>query len=177
MGEAKQRREELRSRMLVELERWMEATSPDEEKLNDEIRALDFYEISRAPDDVIAYMKMQPQQCHQNAGVYARLDPTGESKHVSGWWKRGHIFFFHSVILSKTKLHCITPHHDRSRLTFAPDFDITWTEKDGVMNALRRGKKVPFLVRDFPETVIAEAAAAREALLAGADPRSIKLSL
>lgn len=177
MGEAKHRREELRARMLVELERWMMPASPDEDRLNDTIRALTFYKVPRAPDAQLTYMRMEPQQCHLNASAYARLDPTGESRHISGWWKRGGIFFFHSVVLSQTKLCCVTPHYDRSPLEFAPDFDITWTETEGVMNASRQGAKVPFLVRDFPEVIIAEATAARDALLAGAPPQSIRLPL
>jgi len=79
------------------------------------------------------------------------------------------------VILTQTKLFCVTPHHDRSPLEFAPDADIVWVEADGVMNSNRRGKPVPFLVRDFPDWVIQEVAAARESLLADADPRTIKL--
>lgn len=177
MGEAKRNREALKARMLVELERWMEPESPAEIQLNEEIRALPFYSIQRASGHELAYMRMLPQQCHQNAGVYVRLDPTKESRHVSGWWKRGGIFYFHSVILSHTKLRCITPHADNSPLEFAPDFDIVWHEKNGVMNSDRRGQKVPFLVRDFPEAVIAAATAAHSALLAGADPQSIRLPL
>jgi hypothetical protein len=177
VGEAKARLAELRTRMIVELERWMTPTSAEEDRLNDAIRALTFYKIQRVPDDQLTYMKMEPQQCHLNASAYAKLDPTGESQHVSGWWKRGGIFFFHSVILTRTRLSCVTPHHDPSPLQFAPDFDIKWMESNGLMNASRDGLKVPFLVRDFPETVIAEATAARDALLAGADPRSIQLPL
>lgn len=177
MGEAKAKLKELRARMLVELERWMAPTSPDEDRLNDVIRALTFYKIQRVPDDRLAYMRMEPQQCHLNASAYVRLDTTGESQHVSGWWKRGGIFFFHSVILTQTKLFCITPHHDPSPLQFAPDFDIKWSEANGVMNASRKGKKIPFLVRDFPDKVITEATAARDALLAGRDPRLIQLPL
>ncbi|WP_010161907.1 hypothetical protein [Sphingomonas sp. PAMC 26617] len=175
VGEAKVRREQLRQKMLVELDRWMTPSLPEEDALNDEIRNLRFYRVNRAPPDQLAYMRMEPQQCHQNAGAYVRLDPSGESRHVSGWWKRGAIFFFHSVILTQTKLFCVTPHHDSSPLEFAPDFEIAWIEADGVMNSNRRGKPVPFLVRDFPEQVIREATAARESLVAGADPRSIKL--
>ncbi len=124
MGEAKAKLKELRARMLVELERWMVPTSPDEERLNDVIRALTFYKIQRVPGERLAYMRMEPQQCHLNASAYVRLDPTGESQHVSGWWKRGGIFFFHSVILTHTKLFCVTPHYDPSPLEFAPDLDI-----------------------------------------------------
>ncbi len=177
MGEAKGRREELRARMIVELERLMAPTSPEEGALNDEIRALDFYEIHRVPDAQLAYMKMEPQRCHQNAGTYVKLDPSGESRHVSGWWKQNGVFYFHSVVLSQTKLHCVTPHADRSALTFAPDFDIVWREKDGLMNSDRVGAEVPYLVRDFPDKVITEATEARDALLAGTDPRTIKMRL
>ena len=177
MGEAKGRREELRARMIVELERLMAPTSPGEDALNDGIRALDFYQIHRVPDGQLAYMKMEPQRCHQNAGAYVKLDPSGESRHVSGWWKRNGIFYFHSVVLSQTKLHCITPHADRSALTFAPDFDIVWHEKGGLMNSDRRGAEVPYLICDFPDKVIAEATEARDGLLAGADPRTIKMWL
>ena len=119
MGEAKARLAELRTRMIVELERWMTPTSAEEDRLNDAIRALTFYKIQRVPDDQLTYMKMEPQQCHLNASAYAKLDPTGESQHVSGWWKRGGIFFFHSVILTRTRLSCVTPHHDPSPLQFA----------------------------------------------------------
>lgn len=177
MGEAKAARQELRTRMIVELERLMAPTSPEETALSDEIYALEFYQIHRVPDAQLAYMKMEPQRCHQNAGAYVKLDPSGESRHVSGWWKRNGIFYFHSVVLSQTKLHCITPHADRSALTFAPDFDIVWREVDGLMNSDRRGTEVPYLVRDFPDKVIAEATEARDALLAGADPRAIKMRL
>lgn len=177
MGEAKIRREELRAHMIIELERLMAPATPEEDALNDEIRALEFYEIHRIPDAQLSYMRMEPQRCHQNAGAYAKLDPSGESRHVAGWWKRGGIFYFHSVVLSQTKLHCVTPHRDRLPLTFAPDFDIAWSEVAGFMKSDRRGADVPFLVRDFPDKVIAEANEARGALLAGADPRTIKMQL
>lgn len=175
MGEAKANREELRKRMIVEIERLMAPATEAEERLNGEIRALDFYNIDRAPKDIIAYMKMKPQQCHQNAGVYARLDPTKQTRHVSGWWKRGGIFYFHSVILADGKLICITPHPDPAQLQFAPDEEIKWHEADGKMDSTRRGAEVPFLVRDFPDKIIAAAAKARDELLSGADPRSIDI--
>jgi hypothetical protein len=176
MGEAKKGRENLRAAMIAELERLMAPASPEEDALNDEIRALQFYEFDRVPDAQLAYMNMEPQRCHQNAAAYAQLDPSGESRHISGWWKRGGIFYFHSVILSQTKLHCITHHRDPARLKFAPDYDIVWVETDGVMNANRRGAKLPYLVRDFPDKVIVEATAARGALMTGADPRTIKMA-
>lgn len=177
MGEAKNGREKLRAAMIAELERLMVPASAEEDALNDEIRALTFYKFDRVPDEQLAYMKMEARRCHQNAAAYAKLDPSGESRHVSGWWKRNGIFYLHSVILFQTKLYCITPHPDRAPLQFAPDFEIVWVESDGVMNASRRGSKLPYLVRDFPEKVIKEATEAYDALMKGADPRSIKIAL
>lgn len=174
MGESKSRREETRAALLVEFERWMEPTSPEEGRLNDEISALQFYEVHRALPEQLAQMGMKPQESHQNAAVYVRLDPSGESRHVSGWWRRGGIFFFHSVVLTQGKLHCITPHPDPSPLSYAPDFDIVWRETGGLLNAERRGREVPYLVRNFPDQVIAAAKTARDALLAGADPSAIR---
>lgn len=174
MGEAKKNKTELRARVIAELEKHMVPTSPEEDRLNNEIRALQFYSISRFPPDQLAYMRMEPQRCHLNAAAYAKLDPSGESQHVGGWWKRRGIFYFHSVILSQTKLRCVTPHHDNANLEFAPDFDIEWSAIiDGARHPRRRGVEVPTLVRDFPEEVIAQATEARDKILAGVDPKDV----
>ncbi len=176
MGQAKLGREKFRTAMMAELEKLMKPTSPEEDAIKAEIRALTFNKILRAPDHELAYMRMQPQQCHQNAAAYAKLDPSGTSRHISGWWQRGDIFYFHSVVQVATGLHCITPFRDRDPLQFAPDPEITWLEADGVMNAERRGAKVPILVREFPERVIEEASTMLEALKKGADPKFINFT-
>lgn len=179
MGEAKrlkaQRTAELRAAMRVELGRLAASASAEEANLLDTIEALDFYKVERAPDDVLAYCRMKPQQCHVNAGEYARLDPRQQTRHISGWWKRGDIFYFHSVILTETRLFCVTPHPDKRPLTFAPDYDIVWRERDDRHVADRLGVDPPYLVRRDPEQVIANAKTALAELDAGVDPYSIKV--
>jgi len=175
MGEAKKNKVDLRARMIAELGKHMVPASPEENRLNDEIRALTLYSCSRVPADQLAYMRMEPQRCHLNVAAYVKLDPSGTSWHQGGWWKRNGIFYFHSMVLTGDgKLWCVTPHPDPSELAFAPDDDIEWTDIiDGARHPLRRGLKVPTLVRDFPEQVIAQATEARDKLLAGADPMSV----
>lgn len=177
MGEAKNRLAEMRTRMMVELERWMAPSWPEEAQLNSEILALAFQSVPRFPDSALDYMRMEPQQCHQNASAYVRLDPTGTSRHIAGWWKRDGICYFHSVVSGPQGLCCVTPHSDRSPLQFAPDPEISWVNVGGVITARRRGQRVPQLVRARPRAVIAEAAAAHAALISGAHPRTITLPL
>lgn len=173
MGEAKTGEAGLRARVIIELERHMVPASPAEARLNEEIREMQFYSISRVPADVLAYMRMEPQRCHLNAAAYERLDPSGDSRHVGGWWKRRGIFYFHSVILTQTRLRCVTPHADRSKLEFAPDFDILWSEIGGARRPRRHGDEPPVMVRDFPEAVIAQATEARDRIMAGAHPKDV----
>ena len=47
MGDAKRNREALRQRMLAELDRWSTPASAEEERLNEELRALTFYRFAR----------------------------------------------------------------------------------------------------------------------------------
>ena len=175
MGEAKSNLANLRARVIAELEKYMAPTSPEEERLNDEIRALTFYNCPRVPVEQLRYTRMEPQRCHLNAAAYVRLDPTGTSWHQGGCWKRNGVFYFHSVVLTGDgKLRCVTPHHDPANLVFAPDDAIQWTEViDGAKHPRRHGLHVPTLVRDFPERVIAAAMEARDKILAGAHPASV----
>lgn len=159
-----------RSSVILELERCMVPASSAEDALQEDIRLLTFYTVARLPDDALEQMRMHPQQCHNNVHAYARADPTGEAKAVPGWWKRGDVFVLHSVILSQDLLHCVTPHADGEHILFAPDPAIAWATSDSV---LRDGQPFPTIVRTEPEAVIARAKEARDALLAGADIRSV----
>ena len=146
--------------------------SAAENALDDDIRLLTFYTVARLPRDMLTEAGMQLQQCHNNAFIFAATDPTGNTKAVSGWWKRGDVFVFHSVVIARGTLQCVTPHIDPNPITFAPDTEIEWARDGGV---LRKGKPFPAIVRTYPAAVIASATAARDALLAGADPRSVDL--
>jgi len=181
MGEAKRLRAHKASQMAealrVELARLMVPPSASEARLLAEIEEMDFYKVQRASDHVLTYGNMKPQQCHTNAGEYARLDPEKETQHVSGWWKRGDIFYFHSVVLRQTKLFCVTPHADGSALEFAPDFDITWHDAGDRWRSARGGGEVPYLVRRDPLEVIDICTSALAQLDAGVDPFTIRIPL
>ncbi|WP_230188172.1 hypothetical protein [Sphingobium sp. CECT 9361] len=159
-----------RSSVILELERCMVPASLAENSLQDDIRSLTFYSVARLPQETLEQMSMLPQQCHNNVHTYAKADPTGESKVVPGWWKRGDVFVLHSVVLSRDLLHCVTPHADGEPILFAPDPAIAWADADQV---LRDGQSFPTIVRNEPEAVIAKAKKARDALLAGADLGSV----
>ncbi len=181
MGEAKrlkaQRTADLAAALRVELGRLAAPTSALEATLLPEIEALTFYEVERAPDDILVYCNMKPQQCHTNAGEYARLDPEQKTRHISGWWKRGDIFYFHSVVLIGTKLFCVTPHRDKRPLSFAPDYDVHWRTLEDRHVSERRGVDPPYLVRRDPDVVIASAAMLLAELDAGADPYSLRFDV
>jgi len=170
MGEAKDKKADLRVQLIAELEKHMVPTSEEEAQLVDEIRALTFYRCVRASQAQLRYMKMEPQRCHLNVAAYVKLDPTGTSWHQGGWWKRNGVFYFHSVVLTgEGKLCCVTPRSDSSDLEFAPDDNIAWSEIiDGARHPRRRGAIIPILVRDEPDKVIANATEARDKILAGA---------
>lgn len=160
-----------KANMILELKRCMAPPSHDEQQLLAEILALPFYEVSRVPDGEMADRDMQPHLCHNNAAIYAALDSLGNSRPVSGWWKRGDLFLFHSVVLSESTLRCVTPDDYPAPLEFAPDIAIEWLDVNGIRVAHRHGKKVPYVVRADPEGTIAAAGEALDALLAGTNPR------
>ncbi|WP_145958968.1 hypothetical protein [Sphingobium sp. SCG-1] len=148
----------------------MSPNSFDEQELLKEILALTFYEVTHATESEMADMHMQPQQCHNNVAACIALDPSGSSRTVAGWWKRGDVFLFHSVVLSQSRLLCVTPIADRTPLDFAPDPLIEWHDINGSKVARRLGKKVPYIVRLHPEDTIQAARDARQALIGNADP-------
>lgn len=148
---------------IVELERCLEPASSEEQELVSEISALTFYQVARVSEERMAEMRMLPQTCHNNAAAYAALDRSNNSKPVSGWWRRGDVFLFHSVVLSQSRLQCVTPNGLSGMLEFAPDPAIEWVDINGMKVARRNGQRVPYLVRVHPEETMA---AAREALAA-----------
>jgi len=171
------RHDQDKSNMIVELERCMVPASSEERDLLEKIRALTFYQVPRAPQDRLADIQMHPQRCHDNAAQWAKADASNGSRLVSGWWRRGDIFLFHSVVLTQSRLVCVTPHAYPSPLEFAPDPEIEWLDIRGVRSPRRRGQKIPYLVRAHPEDFITAAREARQALLDGADPHDIILPI
>lgn len=175
MGQAKARREGLRAAMMRELERWASPPSKEEAQLLKAVEALPFRTVERLPDDQLAYMRMEPQQCHANAAAYARLDPTRRSRQVSGWWRRGPMLFFHSVVETQGQLACITPSAGPRLLEFAEDPEIAWHAQGEVMQATRGGLPVPYVLREDPERVLRVVSEMKSALASGADPMQVTL--
>lgn len=153
--------------MLSELEHCILPASPEEHALSNEVLSLKFYDVTRAPAPDMSETRMRPQQCHNNAMLWASLDDSGSCQVVSGWWRRGDLLLFHSVVLARSVLRCVTPHYDPAPIIFAPDANIHWQKNGGTMVADRRGKRVPYLIRSRPEETIAAARRMRAMLLAG----------
>jgi hypothetical protein len=176
VGEAKQRRETFRAAAISDMKRWMKPPFADEPRLLQEIEALPFRLIERAPVHIMEYCLMKPQECHKNAFGYCDNDPSAESKTVSGWWRRTDrytepVYVFHSVVQNPTGLFCMTPYFDETFLVFAPDPNITWTIDDKKLRRHQRdGKPVPYLVRTDPAQVIAEATLVHDRLVSGMNP-------
>ena len=155
------------SSILLELEQLAMPEAPDEQALLEEILALRFYEVTVVPDGDMAELPMQPQQCHNNAAAFAALDPSGQSRPVAGWLRRGDLFLFHSVVLSQSRLICVTPHEHALPLEFAPDPEIEWHDAKEWKVARRRGRTVPYVVRANPQDTIQRARKAKKVLLEG----------
>lgn len=177
MGAAKARREAFRQAALVDIARWLEPPTAAEADLFAVVSALPLLRIPRGSPEMLAYCRMEAQQCHLNASAYARLDPTKRSKMVSGWWKRGDDFVFHSVIHNGDTYACVTP-FDENELHFAPDEAITWDELgDGRRIARRDGAELPYGLRADPAKTMAQAELVRTRLLSGMNPwRALEVS-
>lgn len=165
------------SSILLELEQLAMPEAPDEQALLEEILALRFYEVTVVPDGDMAELPMQPQQCHNNAAAFAALDPSGHSRPVAGWLRRGDLFLFHSVVLSQSRLICVTPHEHALPLEFAPDPAIEWHDTKGWKVARRRGRAVPYVVRANPNDTIQRARKAKKVLLEGTGDIDIAAAL
>jgi hypothetical protein len=157
-----------------EIERLSAPVSAEETSLLSAIEQLCFSDIPRASARTLIEMQARPAHCHANAKSFEETDPTGRSRRVAGWWRRGEVFYFHSVVLSQDRLICVTPHPDAAPLRFAPDSDISWIIEAGYQKATRWGRKVPGAVRRDPAKVIAGCQAALRRLNAGDDPRNIR---
>lgn len=94
------------------------------------VRRLPIKKVSKMSNAVMAYMLMQPNQCHYNVQAYIKLDPHKETKAVLGWLEIDGCFCLHSVIKQRGKLFCITPTPlvPASEFIFRPDGKIVMRE-------------------------------------------------
>jgi hypothetical protein len=127
--------------------------------------------VHRASPGQLAWARMPANECHTNARWYAKNDPTGSARAVSGWWVQWPNFVLHSVVEIEGALICITPSaFNETEFPFILDPKISWVENGEHYSAVRDDKIVGVGVRVFPAFTMAQNAIVRERLLAGAHP-------
>ena len=152
MGEAKKNIEQMRANFIKMMERWMFEPTEWEAQMVAEIFELQAYEVERLPADILAYMKMKPQECHANCAFMEREDPDQLIKHVVGWSFIDNNFVLHSVILQHGKLTCVTPapDHIKGPITFIPDEKLSWKDEgNGLRTWHRAGRQIGPGLRGF----------------------------
>src|ERR1700682_734226 len=129
MGQAKVRREALRQELLKNSKEWDFATSLWEAALCAELREGAVVVVPRAPPEQLAWSRMPAQECHAIARWYAKNDPSGKARMITGWWVQWPNFVLHSVVEVEGRLICITPSaFGETEIPFISDPKITWTE-------------------------------------------------
>lgn len=171
MGQAKVRREALRQKMLEDGKKWDFPPSAWEAAICAELRNQIARIVPLAPADQLASMGTRANECHTNARWYAKNDPTGKIRFVTGWWVQWPNFVLHSVIEQDGQLICITPNSfGEARLPFIADPKISWVEDGKVYSAIRDGQVIGVGVRAFPAFTIAQTKIVSELLIAGVNP-------
>jgi hypothetical protein len=92
--------------MLDESKGWDFPASPWEAAVCADLREEDVVMIRRASPDQLAWARMPANECHANARWYAKNDPTGKARAVSGWWVQWPNFVLHSVVEIEGALIC-----------------------------------------------------------------------
>lgn len=171
MGQAKVRRAQMLREHLDRLSEWDFPPSTWEADICRELADMPILTVPCAPQDQLAGMPMRINECHQNARRYAKNDPDGEVRAISGWWVVWPDYLLHSVVKIDRQLICITPKTlNETEIPFIPDSNISWVETGGVYSAIRNGQKIGPGVRAYPDFSLARIEITRSKLLAGIDP-------
>src|SRR6266403_1296349 len=109
MGQAKKKREALRKELLARGAIWDFPATVWEAEVVKKLLNEPVLRVPRAPANMLKAMSLKTNECHEICRWYAKNDPQGESKHISGWWAQGSVFVLHSVIQTGGHLICITP--------------------------------------------------------------------
>ena len=176
MGEAKRKREKMRSDLLQELDRWSRPNSASEERIASALAGLPVLQLERQPKHVLEYMRMKPRQCHLNCDEYRRLDPDGKSETVTGWRPINGVYVLHSVVKREGVLSCITPapFESHNMIDFVVDESVQKiTGENGKYVFTREGDVIEYGVRSDPEKVIDISAKMRARLEQGASPYTV----
>lgn len=189
MGEAKrnaatraeQRRietERLREDFLKQADNWSSEPSEWEVAMAAEIAALPTVRVDRPSAKAMAYARMHPRRCFDNADWYSAQDPS-ISKPVVGWLADIYgNFTLHAVnlILRDGSYQDWTPvaGDDRPHYPFIPDPKLV-QRKEEVGDTIRYhherdGQEIRYGVRADPERTLRHIERIRADLLAGLDP-------
>ena len=171
---ADRRKQEMRTIISVESERWGRPGTALEARWIAELLELPTVRVTRLPEEVLLSQGMVPKKCHLNCNKMAREDFTGETVHVPGWWISGPTLMLHSVVCIGGKhWGCITPQlvDAPGVFDFIPDPAIEWVSDDlGRMNLVREGQDLPVGLRVYPERHVAMHQMFLNLVAAGVDP-------
>lgn len=165
--------EALRQKLLARIEEWSFAPTPDEAAIVAAVDDLPVVIVKKVSAEQIAFMRMPDGQCHANADWYARNDPSGRWKMVSGWMHGGDAYVLHSIISDGENYLCLTPFLtvDDEYFPFVPDTALCWQDgADGFRHCTRNGVEIGVGVRLHPKAMIAKLTSLKEKLVAGIDP-------
>jgi hypothetical protein len=167
VGEAKRRTQEMKKMYLANLSNWLFEPTEWEKKTVSEIEQLPIVQVRRYPDDALKWMKMPPQQCHENAAFMQKNDPGKSVSHITGWWIQSDCYVLHSVILREDQYSCVTPapYETTNIFDFVPDSKIVWREDGLVRSAFRDNVMIGKGVRKNPVEHLATTRAIRQRLL------------
>jgi hypothetical protein len=157
--------------MLEDSKKWNFPPSPWEAAICAELRNQIPQAVPVAPADQLALMGMRANECHANARWYAKNDPAGKIRFITGWWVQWPNFVLHSVIEQDGQLICITPNaFGETAIQFIADPTIGWVEDGEVYSAIRDGRVIGVGVRAVPEFTVAQTKLVCELLVAGVNP-------
>lgn len=167
--------EHLREFVKRNLERWVHPATKHELGLVNALGAMPTKLAVPVPDEILEYMRMKPQECHQNAHFYATRDP--DAHHVFGWRPMGDVFVLHSVIQKHGQLLCVTPAADGDHFAFPfiPDakIEVVFGEEDRASFHRSGYALIGGGVRKDPKAIISVFSEHLAELNSGADPKKV----
>lgn len=152
MGEAKRKLEELRKTVITFMEKWDFPPSDAEARAVEEIKELPVVRVWRYPPDVLAHMRMPPNQCHINAQFMQDNDPEAKCRKVSGYILQSGNYVLHSVVERDGKFICVTPMQMGvpDEFPFIPDPEIEWKLEGDTWEPYRKGFNIDVGFRSDP---------------------------
>lgn len=177
MGEARKRRDHLKTRLIEEADRLAMAPSAEESALVAELDGLDLIRVYRQPRARLEKARMRPRMSHDNARWFEKNDPEKKAKAITGWrLTPGGLYILHSVVETGGVLTCVTPsgiEGDADWFDFIPDPDIEVSLAGERYRFVRKGVELGYGARQDPQKVIEAMAGFKRELEAGATPQAI----